>query len=147
MAFSGIFLDYTIFIWKFRTDECAFYSWNVFSLQVRDIYKLQGGKAHYGYDYCYNLHFLSYEMFDQQLKITFRKFSATPIPSNKIHPPAFTHSPTKNSKSARLPPILPTLNIFRAFSAERVGGGGGGWQVENTMLSLVRMVSFLPILV
>ena len=72
MEFSGSFSDYTIFICKFKTDERTLYSWNVFSLQVEDIYKLYGGKAHYNYDYCYNLHFLSYEIFDQQLKITFK---------------------------------------------------------------------------
>ena len=48
-----------------------------------------------------------------------------PPPQIKSIPP-FTHSPTKNSKSARLPPILPTLNIFQALSAERVGEGGAG---------------------
>ena len=38
--FSGSFPDYAIFICRFKTDECSFYSWNVFSLQVGDIYKL-----------------------------------------------------------------------------------------------------------
>ena len=40
VEFSGSFLDYTNFICQFKTDECAFYSWNVFSLQLGDIYKL-----------------------------------------------------------------------------------------------------------
>ena len=39
VEFSGSFTDYTIFIWKFKTDECAFYSC-AFSLQGGDIYKL-----------------------------------------------------------------------------------------------------------
>ena len=33
------------------------YLWNVFSLQVGGIEKLWGGKAHYDYDYSFNLHF------------------------------------------------------------------------------------------
>ena len=36
-------------------------------------------------DYCYNLHFLSYMIFDQQLKITFRKSSDPPC-KNPLHP-------------------------------------------------------------
>ena len=47
-----------------------------------------------------------------------------PVPKKKIHlPPFCTHSPTTNSK------------------------GAGGEVVEDTMLSLVRMVPFFPILV
>ena len=57
--------------------------------------------------------FLSYVIFDQQLKITFRKSSGPP---EKIHFPLFT-LPPKNPKSAS-PSFLPTLNIFL------VGGGG-----------------------
>ena len=56
--------------------------------------------------------FLSSVIFDQQLKITFRKSLA---PS-----PLFTHSlppPQKKSKSAS-PPFLPTLKIFQAPLAE-----------------------------
>ena len=40
VVFSGSFPGYAIFICKFKTDECAFYSWKVFSLQVEGIYKL-----------------------------------------------------------------------------------------------------------
>ena len=47
--------------------------------------------------------FLSYVIFDQQLKITFRKSSGPP---EKIHFPLFTLRP-KNSKSAS-PSFLPT---------------------------------------
>ena len=54
---SGGFLDYAIFICIYKTDESDFYSWKVFSLEVGDICKLQGGKAHYDYNYCYNLLF------------------------------------------------------------------------------------------
>ena len=50
VEFWGSFPDYTIFICKFKIDECVFYLWNAFSLQVGDIYKWQGDKAHYDYD-------------------------------------------------------------------------------------------------
>ena len=49
--------------------------------------------------------FLSYVIFDQQLKITFRRPSA---------PPRKNPLPPKNSKSAGPPPFLPTLTIFQA---------------------------------
>ena len=66
-------------------------------------------------DYCYNLHFLSYMIFDQQLKITFRKSSDPPV---KIHSTLFTQSPHKKSKSAS-PPFLPTIKVFQVPHAER----------------------------
>ena len=50
----------------------AFYSCNIFSLQVEDTLKLQGGKAHIMI-MIYIYIFLSYVIFDQHLKITFRK--------------------------------------------------------------------------
>ena len=48
--------------------------------------------------------FLSYVIFDQQLKITFTKSSHS-LPLKKIHSHLFTHSPPKNSKSASPPPL------------------------------------------
>ena len=54
--------------------------------------------------------FLSYMIFDQQLKITFRKFSTPP---EKITPPFLLTPPPKNSKSTGLP-FLPTLKIFQS---------------------------------
>ena len=42
-----------------------------------------------------SIFFLSYEVFDQQLKIIFRKSSCLP---EKIHPHLFTPPPVKNSK-------------------------------------------------
>ena len=48
--------------------------------------------------------FLSYVIFDQQLKITFRKYSG--FPQNKSTPPL------ENSKSTS-PPFLSTLEIFQ----------------------------------
>ena len=98
----------------------AFYSWNVFSLQVGDIYKLWGGKAHYDCDYCCNLHFFVFWEFDQQLKITFRKFSAF---LEKIHlPQPFYSLPPKNPKSPSYPFLL-TLKIVQAYPAVQ----GSGW--------------------
>ena len=52
----------------------AFYSCNIFSLQVEDTLKLQGGKAHIMIMIIAIIYiFLSYVIFDQHLKITFRK--------------------------------------------------------------------------
>ena len=62
--------------------------------------------------------FLSYEILDQLLTITFIKSSS---PLKKSIPP-FTHSPTKNSKSASSPHFLSTLKIFHASTAERGEG-------------------------
>ena len=56
--------------------------------------------------------FLSYVIFDLQLKITFRKFSG---------PPEKIHSPPKNLKSAS-PPFLLTMKIFQAPQQKRGGG-------------------------
>ena len=82
----------------------AFYLWNIFSVQVGDIQKLCGGKAHYNYDYRYNLHFfLSYVIFDQPLKITFRK-SSGPSWKNSL-------SPSKKWKSAS-PPFCQHWTFF-----------------------------------
>ena len=61
--------------------------------------------------------FLSNGIFDQQLKITFRKSSTPP---EKIHSSLFTHLPPKNSKSKFQIPFLSTLKIFP--TAERGGG-------------------------
>ena len=58
-----------------------------------------------------NLHFLSV-IFDQQLKITFRKSSGPP---EKTTPLFLLTPPPKNSKSACPPPSLPTLKIFQGL--------------------------------
>ena len=64
--------------------------------------------------------FLCCVIFDQQLKITFKKSSGPP---EKIHSPLFTHpSPCKNSKSASPLPFLLTLKIFQAPLLKGVGG-------------------------
>ena len=81
----------------------AFYSWNGFRVQVGDIQQLLGGKAHYDYHYCYNLHFATYIIFDQQLKITFRKPLSPPPWKNPV--------PPESSKSARTPLFASTENF------------------------------------
>ena len=91
--------------------------------------------------------FLFYEMFDQQLKITFKKSSATlPYPSLKnASPPPFLLTPLLKIQNVQVPPFL-TLKIFRAPPAERgwEGRGRGGWK---TLLYVVRMISFFTIFV
>ena len=52
--------------------------------------------------------FLSYVIFDQQLKITFRKSSA-----KKIHSPLFTHAPLKIQK-LQVPPFCQHWKFFRS---------------------------------
>ena len=57
--------------------------------------------------------------------------------------PIFTHFPTKNSKSASTPPpLFANTENFSSHSCRK-----RGWGVEDTMLSLVRMVSFFTILI
>ena len=80
--------------------------------------------------------FLSYEIIDQQLKISFRK---SPHPPEKICS-VFILSPPLKTQKVQVP-FLPTIKIFQALPAERQG------ELEDTMLSLVRMVTFFPILV
>ena len=75
----------------------AFYLWRVFSLQVGDTSELKGVKAHYDYDYSFNLHsFLSYVIFDQQLKTVenyFQKILSPPPPPMKKSTPRFLLTP------------------------------------------------------
>ena len=74
---------------------------------------------------------LSYVIFDQQLKITFRKSSAPPTPPpppEKIHSPFLLTPPiSKNSKSAS-PPFFANIENFSGPCAER--GGGGHWKCK-----------------
>ena len=74
--FSGSFPDYTIFICKFKTDECflfmkhfQFTGWRHLKI-VRQVKHIMIMIIDYN--------FLSYVIFDQQLKITFRKSSGAP---------------------------------------------------------------------
>ena len=74
--------------------------------------------------------FLSYVIFDQQLKITFRKSSGPP---EKTHSPLFTHSHPKNSKSESLP-LFANIENFSDPPAERGG--------EDTVASLMPCVVY-----
>ena len=68
--------------------------------------------------------FLFYLIFDQQLKITFRKSSA-PAPE-KIHSPLFAHFPLKiQIQKVQVSLLFPTLKIFQLPVAER--GEVGHW--------------------
>ena len=62
--------------------------------------------------------FLSYEIFDQQLKTTFRKSSTrSPTPFLKKSTPLLLL--TSSLKICASPPLLPTLKIFQAPPAKR----------------------------
>ena len=74
------------------------------------------------------IYIFCYEIFDQQLKITFRKSSA-PLPE-EMHPPFYS-------------PFWQHRTFFRPLLQK----GALLLGVEDTLLSLVRMVSFFPILV
>ena len=58
--------------------------------------------------------FLSYVIFDQQLKITFRKSSTSSL--KKIH---FPHFPPLEIQKVHVAPLLQTLKIFQDLLAER----------------------------
>ena len=96
----GSFPDYTIFIWKFIHETILVYKLETFEncKEVKDI-MIKIITIIYV--------FLSYVLFDQQLKITFRK--SPPPPPEKIH------SPLKVQKVQDKPPFLPTLKIFQPF--------------------------------
>ena len=71
---------------------------------------------------------LSYVIFDQQLKITFRKSSARPPPPKKsTRPFLLTYPISKNSKSAS-PPFFVNIENFSGPCAER--GGEGHWKCK-----------------
>ena len=98
--FSGSFPDYTIFTCKFETDECFLF---MKRYKLETFKKCKAGKAHDDYD-------LSYVVFDQQLKIPFRKSQA---PLKKSTPPFLLTPPLKVQKVQVLPFLL-TLKIFQA---------------------------------
>ena len=62
--------------------------------------------------------FLSYVVFDQQLKITLRESSG---PSRKSPLPPFYSLLSIKFKKCKSPPFLPTLKIFQASPAESGG--------------------------
>ena len=80
--FSGSFPDYTVFISKFKTDECFL----VYKMETFENCK----EVKYIVIMITDYVFLSYVTFDQQLEINFRKSSGPP---EKIYSPFFTHSP------------------------------------------------------
>ena len=116
VEFWGSFSDYTNFICKSKIDE-------YFLFMKVLVYKLEKFKN------CKEVKqimimiiailyiILSYVIFDQQLKITFRKFSAPP-PPEKTQYPFFIHSSPKNSKSAS-PPLFANTESFLSLPAER----------------------------
>ena len=65
--------------------------------------------------------FLLFEIFDQQLKITFRKSSATPSPPSPWKK-STTLPPPKNSKSAS-PPLFGNIQNFSGLLSRKGGEG------------------------
>ena len=94
----GSFPDYTIFIWKFIHETILVYKLETFEncKEVKDI-MIKIITIIYV--------FLSYVLFDQQLKITFRK--SPPPPPEKIH------SPLKVQKVQA--PLFANTENFSAF--------------------------------
>ena len=84
------------------------------------VYKLETfknckpGKAHYDYNY---YDFLSYVIFDQQLKITFRKSSAPPM--KKAIPP-FLHTPPQKFKKCKSP-LFANIENFAGLPLQKGG--------------------------
>ena len=102
----------------------AFYLWNVFSLQVGNSKEVKQNCKD-----CYNLYFLSYVMFDQRLKITFRKSSASPLKKPTLLF-LFT-SPPKTSKKCKSPLFCQHWKFFRTHCRK----GGGHYELETLNLS------------
>ena len=74
--------------------------------------------------------FLSYVIFDQQLKITFRK---------SIHSPLFTHSPPppKNSKSSS-PPLFANIENFSGLPCRKGGKDTSDCPLVYAVLEIVK---------
>ena len=68
--------------------------------------------------------FLSYVIFDQQLKITFRKSSG---PHLKKSAPPFLLTPPLKLLKVRVPPFLPTLKIFSGPPCRKGRGEDTVW--------------------
>ena len=64
--------------------------------------------------------FLSYEIFDQQLKINFTKFSA--LSSKKITPPPFLFIPPLKIQKVKVPPLFANIENFSDPSCRK------GWE-------------------
>ena len=87
---SGRFLDNTIIICKFKIYECLVYKMETFE-NCKEVKHIMIVITEYD--------FLSYVTFDQQLKITFGKYSAPPLQKNPLAP--FYSLPPKNSKKGK----------------------------------------------
>ena len=123
LEFSGSFPDYTIFICKFKIDESFFFIHGTFLVYKLETFKHCKEVKHIMIMIIAIIYiFLSYMIFDQQLKITFRKSWAPPW-KNPL-PPFYSPPFPKNSK-VQVPPFLTTLKNFQPPPAERVGGGRG----------------------
>ena len=128
VEFSESFPDYSIFIFKFKTqdDYC------------------------YNYDYCYNLHLFILWDVCSTVENYFRKSSAPIPPTLSWENPPLLHfysTLPRKLQNVQSSPFLPTLKIFRALLQKGVVMWGGEGGVEDTMLCLVRMVSCFTILV
>ena len=122
--FLGSFSDYTIFIWKFKIDE-SFLFMKRFQFTIGNIKNCNEVKTIMVMSIAIIYIFLSYVMFDQQLKITSTKSSGSP---EKIHYPLFTYSPLKIQK-VQVPPFLPTLKNFQPPPLQKGG--------EDTMVEAI----------
>ena len=87
------------------------YSWKVFGLQVGDIWKLKQGKAHYDYDYSYDLHFFILCDIWSTVENYFQKILSHKNPL-----------PPKNSKIPS-PHFYQHWKFFRSPPPSRKGGG------------------------
>ena len=120
--FSGSFRDYTIFIFKFATDERFLFKLETFKncKEVKHIMIMIIAVIYI---------FLCYVIFDEQLKIN-SKDPQTPL--KKFTPSCLLTHPLKLQKLQVPPPFLSTLKIFQNPPADR---GGGGRLIENLQVT------------
>ena len=110
-------------IWWFNTKKFPLFykgisivSWNVLSLQAWDIWKLSGGKAHYDYDYCYNLHFFVLCEISSAVENYFQKVFS--LPTEKPTLPFLLTPPLKIQKVSASPPFFANIENFSGPPAE-----------------------------
>ena len=104
--FSRSFPDYSIFFiffCKCKTDECFLFI-NRFSFRSWRHLKIVISKAHYDYNYSYNLHFLSYVISDQSWKLLAEN---SQTPPDKIQCPHHL-----KFQKVKVTPFLGTLKLF-----------------------------------
>ena len=68
------------------------------------------------------MHFLSYVIFDQQSKITFRKFSAPPPPEKKFTPPFLLTPPLLRIQKVQVPPRFANIENLSGPHCRKEGG-------------------------